>query len=34
MSFFDKAHEEVEGYVDMIAERIVQFGGIARGTVR
>lgn len=31
---FDKAHEEVEGYVDMIAERIVQFGGIARGTVR
>lgn len=31
---FDKAHEEVEGYVDMIAERIVQFGGIAEGTVR
>lgn len=31
---FDKAHEEVEGYVDIIAERIVQFGGIARGTVR
>jgi starvation-inducible DNA-binding protein len=31
---FDKAHEEVEGYVDMIAERIVQFGGIAQGTVR
>ncbi len=31
---FDKAHEEVEGYVDIIAERIVQFGGIAHGTVR
>ena len=31
---FDKAHEEVENYVDMIAERIVQFGGIAQGTVR
>lgn len=31
---FDKAHEEVEGYVDTIAERIVQFGGIAQGTVR
>lgn len=31
---FDKAHEEVEGYVDTIAERIVQLGGIARGTVR
>ncbi len=31
---FDQAYEEVEGYVDLIAERIVQFGGIARGTVR
>ncbi len=31
---FDKAYELVEGYVDMIAERIVQFGGIAHGTVR
>jgi starvation-inducible DNA-binding protein len=31
---FDKAHEEIESYVDLIAERIVQFGGIARGTVR
>jgi starvation-inducible DNA-binding protein len=26
---FDKAYGEVEGYVDTIAERIVQFGGIA-----
>ncbi len=31
---FDKVYEEVEGYVDTIAERIVQFGGIAYGTVR
>jgi starvation-inducible DNA-binding protein len=31
---FDKAYTEVEGYVDLIAERIVQFGGIAQGTVR
>jgi starvation-inducible DNA-binding protein len=31
---FDKAYEEAEGYVDLIAERIVQFGGIAYGTVR
>ncbi len=31
---FDKAYKEVEGYVDLIAERIVQFGGTARGTVR
>ena len=31
---FDKASEEVEGYVDTIAERIVQFGAIAQGTVR
>ncbi len=31
---FDKANAEVEGYVDIIAERIVQFGGIACGTVR
>ena len=31
---FDKAYAEVEGYVDLIAERIVQFGGIAQGTVR
>lgn len=31
---FDKIDEAVEGYVDMIAERIVQLGGIAEGTVR
>jgi starvation-inducible DNA-binding protein len=31
---FDKVSEAVEDYVDMIAERIVQLGGIAEGTVR
>src|SRR5205814_1859410 len=31
---FDKIDEAVEGYVDLIAERIVQLGGIAEGTVR
>ena len=31
---FDKVDEAVEDYVDMIAERIVQLGGIAEGTVR
>src|SRR3954464_12586484 len=31
---FDKIAEEVEGYVDLIAERVVQLGGIAEGTVR
>jgi starvation-inducible DNA-binding protein len=31
---FDKIAEAVEDYVDMIAERIVQLGGIAQGTVR
>ena len=31
---FDKIGEEIEDYVDMIAERIVQLGGIAQGTVR
>lgn len=31
---FDKVYEAVESYVDMIAERIVQLGGIAEGTVR
>jgi starvation-inducible DNA-binding protein len=31
---FDQAYADVEGFVDSIAERIVQFGGIAQGTVR
>ena len=30
---FDEINESVEGYVDMIAERIVQLGGIAEGTI-
>jgi starvation-inducible DNA-binding protein len=31
---FDEIAEDVEKYVDMIAERVVQLGGIAQGTVR
>ena len=31
---FDQVAEAVEDYVDMIAERIVQLGSIAEGTVR
>ena len=31
---FDQVGEAVESYVDMIAERIVQLGGVAEGTVR
>lgn len=31
---FDKIAEAVEDYVDLIAERVVQLGGIAEGTVR
>jgi len=31
---FDEIDEAVEGYVDLIAERIVQLGGVAEGTVR
>jgi starvation-inducible DNA-binding protein len=31
---FDTINEAVESYVDMIAERIVQLGGVAEGTVR
>ena len=30
---FDEVNESVEEYVDLIAERIVQLGGIAEGTV-
>jgi starvation-inducible DNA-binding protein len=31
---FDDINEDVEEYVDLIAERIVQLGGIAEGTAR
>jgi len=31
---FDQIYEAVESYVDLIAERIVQLGGVAEGTVR
>jgi starvation-inducible DNA-binding protein len=31
---FDKINEEVEDYVDLIAERAVQLGGIVQGTAR
>ena len=30
---FDEINEAVEGYVDLLAERVVQLGGIAEGTV-
>src|SRR5882757_9130940 len=30
---FDDVNEDVETYVDLIAERIVQLGGIAEGTI-
>lgn len=31
---FDKIHEDTEEYVDLIAERAVQLGGIVHGTAR
>jgi starvation-inducible DNA-binding protein len=31
---FDKVNEDAEEYVDLIAERLVQLGGIAEGTAR
>jgi starvation-inducible DNA-binding protein len=31
---FDSINEDVEAYVDLIAERVVQLGGIAEGTAR
>ena len=30
---FDEVNEDVETYVDLIAERIVQLGGVAEGTI-
>lgn len=31
---FDEVNEDIEEYVDLVAERIVQLGGIAEGTAR
>jgi starvation-inducible DNA-binding protein len=31
---FDDVNEDVEEYVDLIAERVVQLGGVAQGTAR
>ena len=31
---FDAIHASVDGYVDLLAERVVQLGGVAAGTAR
>jgi starvation-inducible DNA-binding protein len=31
---FDEVHEQLEEFVDLIAERVVQLGGVAAGTIR
>jgi starvation-inducible DNA-binding protein len=31
---FDEVNEDVEEYVDLLAERVVQLGGVAEGTAR
>jgi starvation-inducible DNA-binding protein len=31
---FDEIHEAVDGYADLLAERVVQLGGVALGTAR
>jgi starvation-inducible DNA-binding protein len=31
---FDEINEDVEEYVDLLAERVVQLGGVAQGTAR
>lgn len=33
-TLFDKVFSDTQGYMDSIAERIVQLGGIAQGTIR